>query len=163
MDSKHGSETQGGYWLPKSPGKFFPDFIGELPNGMILLVEYKMGKMANDPEEQSCRRATVGSAWRGRLAICVGCGPRLASVGGQAGVRKIDRHGRDEGHSCPFPAQWVLGPVVHGGSDEADVISLGCPASPARPAAGGGGPGGMSGMSGGTGGGRRYDRAQARP
>ncbi len=57
-------ETQGGFCLPKSPGKFFPDFIVELPSGVILLVEYKMGKMASDPEEQHKR--TVGQLWEAR-------------------------------------------------------------------------------------------------
>jgi hypothetical protein len=56
--------TQGGFWLPKSPGKFFPDFIVELKDGRIVLVEYKMGKMASDPEEQ--HKKAVGELWAGR-------------------------------------------------------------------------------------------------
>jgi type III restriction enzyme len=57
-------ESQGGFWLPKSPGKYFPDFLVELQNGVILLVEYKMGKMASDPEEQHKR--AVGELWQAR-------------------------------------------------------------------------------------------------
>lgn len=56
--------TQGGFWLPKSPGKFFPDFIVELKDGRIVLVEYKMGKMASDPEEQ--HKKAVGELWAAR-------------------------------------------------------------------------------------------------
>jgi type III restriction enzyme len=56
--------TQGGYWLPKSPGKFFPDFIVELEDGRKALVEYKMGKMANDLEEQ--HKKAVGELWARR-------------------------------------------------------------------------------------------------
>lgn len=56
--------TQGGFWLPKSPGKFFPDFLVELKDGRIVLVEYKMGKMASDPEEQ--HKKAVGELWAAR-------------------------------------------------------------------------------------------------
>lgn len=56
--------TQGGFWLPKSPGRFFPDFIVELRDGRIVLVEYKMGKLANDSEEQHKR--AVGQLWAKR-------------------------------------------------------------------------------------------------
>lgn len=57
-------ETQGGFWLPKSPGRFFPDFVAELNDGTILVVEYKMGKMANDPEE--LHKKAVGELWEAR-------------------------------------------------------------------------------------------------
>jgi type III restriction enzyme len=57
-------ETQGGFWLPKSPGKFFPDFIVELENGIMLLVEYKMGKIASDPEE--LHKRAIGELWEAR-------------------------------------------------------------------------------------------------
>lgn len=57
-------ETQGGFWLPKSPGRFFPDFIAELNDGRILVVEYKMGKMSQDPEE--LHKKAVGELWAER-------------------------------------------------------------------------------------------------
>ena len=56
--------TQGGYYLPKSPGRFFPDFIVELRNGCIVLVEYKMGRLSHDPEERHKR--AVGELWAQR-------------------------------------------------------------------------------------------------
>ncbi len=56
--------TQGGFPLPKSPGRFFPDFIVELKDGRTTLVEYKMGKMANDPEE--LHKKAVGELWESR-------------------------------------------------------------------------------------------------
>jgi type III restriction enzyme len=56
--------TQGGFWLPKSPGKFFPNFIVEMKDGAIVLVEYKMGKMASDAEEQ--HKKAVGQFWAAR-------------------------------------------------------------------------------------------------
>ena len=50
--------------MPKSPGKYFPDFIVELKDGRIVLVEYKMKKMASDPEEQ--HKKAVGELWAKR-------------------------------------------------------------------------------------------------
>jgi type III restriction enzyme len=50
--------------LPKSPGRFFPDFIVELETGITVLVEYKMGKMARDPEE--LHKKAVGEFWAER-------------------------------------------------------------------------------------------------
>jgi type III restriction enzyme len=58
--------NQGGFALPKSPGRFFPDFIVELHDGRLVLVEYKMGKMANDPEE--LHKKAVGELWAERSA-----------------------------------------------------------------------------------------------
>jgi type III restriction enzyme len=58
------SAPQGGFSLPKSPGNFFPDFIAELANGAIVLIEYKMAKMAKDPEE--LHKKAVGELWEAR-------------------------------------------------------------------------------------------------
>jgi type III restriction enzyme len=57
-------ESHGGFWLPKSPGRFSPDFIVELRNGCIVLVEYKNARIAHAPEEQHKR--AVGKLWAGR-------------------------------------------------------------------------------------------------
>ncbi len=60
------SETQGGFWLPKSPGKYFPDFIVEFADGSLLMVEYKMKKIERDTEEQ--HKKSVGELWAARSA-----------------------------------------------------------------------------------------------
>ena len=57
-------ESQRGFYLPKSPGKFFPDFIVERTAGVVVLAEYKMGKFANDDEEQ--HKKSVGQLWESR-------------------------------------------------------------------------------------------------
>jgi type III restriction enzyme len=57
-------ETQNGFCLPKSPGRFFPDFVVELMDGTIVLAEYKNAKLASDPEEQHKR--AVGELWAAR-------------------------------------------------------------------------------------------------
>ena len=67
--------SQGGFWLPKSPGNFFPDFIVELLNGVLVLVEYKNKKLAEALDEQ--HKKAVGELWerrsngRGRFAWVV--------------------------------------------------------------------------------------------
>ena len=57
-------ETQNGFWLPKSPGKFFPDFIVELNDGKIVAAEYKNAGLASQAEEQHKR--AVGELWARR-------------------------------------------------------------------------------------------------
>ena len=56
--------SQGGFSLPKSPGRFFPDFIVELKSGKTVIVEYKNSTLAADPEEQHKR--AVGELWAER-------------------------------------------------------------------------------------------------
>jgi type III restriction enzyme len=53
--------TQGGFSLPKSPGRFYPDFIVELNDGRIVLVEYKNSKLASHPDEQ--QKKDIGELW----------------------------------------------------------------------------------------------------
>ena len=57
-------ESAGGFSLPLSPGRFFPDFIVELVDGRIAIVEYKGGHLAHRPEEM--HKEVVGKLWEGR-------------------------------------------------------------------------------------------------
>ncbi len=57
-------ESAGGFSLPLSPGRFFPDFIVELNDGRIALVEYKGGHLAQNPDE--LHKETVGKLWEAR-------------------------------------------------------------------------------------------------
>ncbi len=50
-----------GFWLPVSKGRFFPDFIIELSDGRIAVIEYKGGHLRNDPDEIEKRQ--VGELW----------------------------------------------------------------------------------------------------
>lgn len=59
-------ETQGGFSLPKSPGRFFPDFIVELNDGRIVLVEYKGKDRARNPDE--LHKKDIGELWATRSA-----------------------------------------------------------------------------------------------
>jgi len=50
-----------GFWLPVSKGRFFPDFIAEMTDGRIAVIEYKGGHLRNDPHEIEKRQ--VGELW----------------------------------------------------------------------------------------------------
>jgi type III restriction enzyme len=57
-------ESAGGFSLPLSPGRFFPDFIAELNDGRIVLVEYKNKMLAQLDDEK--HKETVGRLWEAR-------------------------------------------------------------------------------------------------
>lgn len=57
-------ERAGGVSLPLSPGRFFPDFIVELRDGRLAIVEYKGAHLANNPDE--LYKKTVGELWAER-------------------------------------------------------------------------------------------------
>jgi type III restriction enzyme len=57
-------ESAGGFSLPLSPGRFFPDFIVELADGRTAIVEYKGGYLARNPDE--LHKATIGRLWADR-------------------------------------------------------------------------------------------------
>lgn len=57
-------ESAGGFSLPLSPGRFFPDFIVELADGRIVIVEYKGPQLAHEPKE--LHKKDVGELWAER-------------------------------------------------------------------------------------------------
>lgn len=50
-----------GFCLPTSKGRFFPDFIAELEDGRLAVIEYKGGHLRSDPYEIEKRK--VGELW----------------------------------------------------------------------------------------------------
>jgi type III restriction enzyme len=50
-----------GFALPTSRGRFFPDFVAELVDGRIAVLEFKGAHLVNDPYEIEKRE--VGSLW----------------------------------------------------------------------------------------------------
>ena len=58
------SESAGAFNLPLSPGRFFPDFIAELCDGRVGVVEYKGGYIADSDKE--LHKETVGKLWAER-------------------------------------------------------------------------------------------------
>jgi len=54
----------GSFWLPRAHGKFHPDFVAELKDGCILVVEYKGAHLADSAESaESAEKETVGKEW----------------------------------------------------------------------------------------------------
>ena len=58
------SESAGGFSLPLSPGRFFPDFIAELVDGRLAIIEYKGKHLATLADELHKRE--VGLLWAAR-------------------------------------------------------------------------------------------------
>jgi type III restriction enzyme len=54
-------DVDGAFWLPTSYGKFFPDFVSELVDGRILVIEYKGEHLRNVPKE--IEKDQVGRLW----------------------------------------------------------------------------------------------------
>lgn len=54
-------ESAGGFSLPLSPGRFFPDFLVELKDGRTAIVEYKGSHLAERKEE--LHKEDVGKLW----------------------------------------------------------------------------------------------------
>ncbi|WP_230130483.1 hypothetical protein [Bacillus sp. CECT 9360] len=52
------------FWLQRSNGKFYPDFVAELNDGRILVVEYKGAIYASDPDEKE--KKAIGELWTER-------------------------------------------------------------------------------------------------
>lgn len=59
-------DVEGAFWLPTSHGKFFPDFVCELKDGRILVVEYKGEHLRNMPSE--IEKDQVGRLWAEKSA-----------------------------------------------------------------------------------------------
>ena len=55
------SDPVAGFWLPTSSGRFYPDFVCELTDGRILVVEYKGAHLQGMPKE--IEKAQVGRVW----------------------------------------------------------------------------------------------------
>jgi type III restriction enzyme len=58
------SDPVAGFWLPTSFGRFYPDFVGELMDGRLLVVEYKGAHLRTVPKE--IEKAEVGRLWAER-------------------------------------------------------------------------------------------------
>jgi type III restriction enzyme len=54
-------EAAGGWSLPLSPGRFFPDFIAELTDGRLAAIEYKGADRAMNPDQ--LHKKCVGELW----------------------------------------------------------------------------------------------------
>ena len=51
----------GSFWLPTSSDKFYPDFVAQLTDGRILLVEYKGGHLLTSDDTKE--KQNIGELW----------------------------------------------------------------------------------------------------
>lgn len=58
------SDPVAAFWLPTSFGRFYPDFVCELKDGRLLVVEYKGAQIASMPKE--IEKGEVGKLWAER-------------------------------------------------------------------------------------------------
>jgi len=49
------------FWLPTATDKFYPDFVAQLDDGRILVVEYKGEHLKDSPD--TLEKTAVGKAW----------------------------------------------------------------------------------------------------
>ena len=49
------------FWLPTATGRFYPDFVAQLDDGRLLVVEYKGALLTDDPETREKR--AIGILW----------------------------------------------------------------------------------------------------
>lgn len=52
------------FWLPTSTDKFYPDFVAQMNDGRLLVVEYKGGHIASGDDTNEKR--TIGQLWERR-------------------------------------------------------------------------------------------------
>ena len=72
----------GSFWLQTSTDKFYPDFIAELTDGRILVVEYKgADRWSNDDSKE---KRAVGELWadrsQGKCLFIMPQGPDWPSI-----------------------------------------------------------------------------------
>lgn len=51
---------QNAFWLPTSSDKFYPDFVAQLKDGRLLVVEYKGGHLDNEDTKE---KELIGKKW----------------------------------------------------------------------------------------------------
>ena len=61
---RNGDQGRHSFSLPLAGGNFYPDFVAELDDGRIFVVEHKGAHLANDPWER--QKEVVGRHWAKR-------------------------------------------------------------------------------------------------
>ena len=49
------------FWLPTATGRFYPDFVAQLDDGRLLVVEYKGALLTDEPDTREKR--AIGALW----------------------------------------------------------------------------------------------------
>ena len=62
LDSQCGRHPNS-FWLPTATDKFYPDFVAQLDDGRILVVEYKGALLAGSGVEDTDEKRAIGLLW----------------------------------------------------------------------------------------------------
>lgn len=54
-------QPESSFWLPTSTDRFYPDFVAQLEDGRILVVEYKGAHLYDNPDSKEKR--DIGQVW----------------------------------------------------------------------------------------------------
>jgi hypothetical protein len=54
------------FWLPTASDKFYPDFVGQLTDGRLFVVEYKGALLAGAGVDDTNEKRTIGRLWESR-------------------------------------------------------------------------------------------------
>jgi len=78
------------FWLPTSTDRFYPDFVAELNDGRLLVVEYKgEDRYSNDDSRE---KRDIGSVWAaasdGKCLFVMATHPRIAGISVKEQLRK---------------------------------------------------------------------------
>jgi type III restriction enzyme len=49
------------FWLPTATDKFYPDFVAQMEDGRLLVVEYKGAHIVDGPD--TAEKRTIGLLW----------------------------------------------------------------------------------------------------
>ncbi len=82
------SDPVAGFWLPTSSGRFYPDFVCELTDSRVLLVEYKGGYISGMAKE--IEKGQVGKVWAERSGGKALFAMVLKNLEGMGVVQQLD-------------------------------------------------------------------------
>lgn len=84
------SDPEYSFWLPKSGGKFYPDFVVKLKNGTYAAIEYKGANLVDTQDTKE--KVSIGKTWaRASKGLC----KFLLATEKDTGGRKIENQIQD--------------------------------------------------------------------
>jgi type III restriction enzyme len=57
------SRHPNGLWFPLASGKFYPDFVAQMENGRLFVLEYKGAHLAGEGNDDTNEKRAVGQLW----------------------------------------------------------------------------------------------------
>jgi len=84
-------QPEASFWLPTSSDRFYPDFVAELTDGRLLVVEYKGANLYSNDDSREKR--TIGEVWasasEGRCAFAMVTDAETAGLSVEKQLRRV--------------------------------------------------------------------------